>query len=190
MTLATKLRGLPRCFHTRKVSALLSFMSVLRYLVSRPLSSQSFRSKSVTSSAVSKRTVTKKKYAELPALSLHALCEHPTDVSNTPLSLDLPERALFAILNVCGRLLTWSWPFPPFVAAISPSTQRARRRRVRRVEATVNSDVLEPAEQSIPTREARNVAGTAKRSRKALPPTPTGKACEWRRVWVSECPNC
>jgi hypothetical protein len=105
------------------VSALVWFMSVLRSLVSRPLLDQlstqssylSFRSKSATSTAVSKRTVTKKKYAELPALSLHALCEHPTDavlVSNTPLSLDSPECVPFAILNVRGRLLTWLWPFP------------------------------------------------------------------------------
>jgi hypothetical protein len=95
-------------------------MSVLKY-VSRPLldqllsqsSYQPFLSKSVTSSAVSKRTVTKKKYAELPALPLHALCEHPTGTaSNTPLSLDSLECALFAILNVRGRLLTWLWPFP------------------------------------------------------------------------------
>jgi hypothetical protein len=72
--------------------------------------------------------------------------------------------------------------FPPFVAAISPSTQRARRRRVQRVESGVNSGVLEPAGQSISTREVRNVAVTAKRGRKALPSTPTGESCVWRRV--------
>jgi hypothetical protein len=71
--------------------------------------------------------------------------------------------------------------FPPFVAAISPSTQRARKRRVRRVEATVSPGVLEPAEQSISTRQARSAAAASKRGRKALPPTP-GESCEWRRV--------
>ena len=97
--------------------------NVLKYLVSRPLidqlstqsSYQSFRSKSAASCAVSKRTVTKKKYSELPALSLQAACELATDavlVSNTSLTLDLPECTPFVTPNVHGRLLTWSWPLP------------------------------------------------------------------------------
>jgi hypothetical protein len=163
---------------------------VLKYLVSHPLFDQistqssyrSFRSKSATSGTVSKPVVTKKKYSELPALSphAHAPCEHPTDavpVSSTPLMLASPECGLFTMPNVRSHLLTWSW-FTP-VIVVTSSTPRARRRRVKRVETTVDCGVPEPVEQSKSTRKARNVTATAMRSRKLLPPASPGKSCEW-----------
>ncbi len=151
---------------------------------------------------VSKRTVTKKKYSELPAL--HPQSETISNTvrgseiaSNTHLARypRIPECMSFASPGGC--MLTWlcasfctaeisnlsstdSQPLPlygPTASLESCSTQRARRRHVRRNDNAEETSIPESTKPPNSTPLAPNVAVRQKRGKKA-PQTQTGESCE------------